>query len=274
MNVGKRILMFLHWLLSLLICAAFTIYILWPDFLNGVYNGLFSGRAYVSAIIGAAFLAIYLILCIIQVALIFRRSEKRFERGMIVVDSSETGRVRIAVGAIEQMVRQSVCNIDGIADMKIAIENSDDAIEIGVTASIYNGCHVPTITMSMQQAIRKFVEMNCGVAVRAISININAVVAPGENGRRKRGGGAAIHRESPVQAPPAGEADSFNAAPPAEESGQSPQTAGTEASISEPREEPAIEAPAIEPPKTESTEAGEVENAPAEEEAEFSGAER
>lgn len=185
LNAGKRILMFFHWLLSLIICAAFAVYIIKPDWAMQVYNRLaepFSATQ--MTIIGIAALAIYVILSVVQGCIIFHRG-KRSERGFITVDSSDSGRVRIAVSAIEQMVRQSVTSIDGITDMRIGIDSQDDAIAIRIAAVLQSGCHVPTITVNMQRSIRQFVEMNCGVAVRSVSISINAVSAAGEGGRRR-----------------------------------------------------------------------------------------
>ena len=188
LNAGKRILMFLFWLLSLLICVAFAVHLLWPTFTNGIYAILTGALGYMQVnILGIVLLAVYLALAAFQGSLIFQ-SGKRSERGFIVVDSSESGRVRIAVSAIEQMVRQSVHSIDGIADMKISIESREDAIAIGVVASIFSGNHVPTITMNMQRAIRQFVEMNCGVGVCSVQISINAVTTPEEVSHRRKFG--------------------------------------------------------------------------------------
>ena len=186
LTAGKRILMFFHWLLSLLLVAAFAVYLIVPEFLTGYYDKLVEKIGFNNVkVIGIALLAIYLILAVAQVILIFKR-RKRSERGFIVVDSSDNGKVRIAISAIEQMVRQSIGNIDGLSDMKTGIDNQDDAIGIRVAASIENGRHVPTITMNMQRAIRQFVEMNCGVAVREVSISINAVTNVQEAGHRRR----------------------------------------------------------------------------------------
>ena len=193
LTIGKRILMFFHWVLSLLICAAFVAYLIRPDYVTGLYSKV-TGKLTATQImvIGIAILAIYVVLAVIVLCTIFQR-RKGTDRGFITVDSSDTGRVRIAVSAIEQMVRQAVISIDGISDMKIAIESQDDAIIINIIATLINGCHVPTVTMNMQQAIRKFVEMNCGVAVRAVSISINAVSNAAEGGRRRgRRGNAEI----------------------------------------------------------------------------------
>ena len=188
LTAGKRILMFFHWLLSLLLVAAFAVYLIAPDFVLKYYNAVVDAIGLNNVkVIGIALLAIYVLLAVAQVILIFKR-RKRSDRGFITVDSSDSGKVRIAIAAIEQMVRQSVGNIDGITEMKIGIENLDDAIGINVNATIVNGSHVPTITMNMQRAIRQFVETNCGVAVRTVSISINAVTnQPEARGRRRRG---------------------------------------------------------------------------------------
>lgn len=184
LNMGKRILIFFHWLFSVLICAAFAAYIIKPDWTLGMYHSVADRFASTHVmIIGIAILAIYVILSMVEACIIFQRT-RGTDRGFITVDSSDFGKVRIAVSAIEQMVRQSVISIDGITDMKIGIESRDDAIAINITATLQNGCHVPTITVNMQRAIRQFVEMNCGVAVRSVSISINAVTNAGEGGRR------------------------------------------------------------------------------------------
>ena len=191
LTAGKRVLMFFHWLMSLLIAAAFVVYVMWPDFARKALDAIpFKLNDMQRMIVGIAILAIYVILTVAVACVIFHRGS-RADRGFITVDSSDTGRVRIAISAIEQMVRQSVNSIDGIADMRIGIENMDDAIGINIAATINSGRHVPTITMNMQRAIRQFVEMNCGVAVRTVSISINGVTAAGESskrgGRRRRG---------------------------------------------------------------------------------------
>lgn len=194
LNLGKRILMFFHWLYSLVICVMLTLFMIRPQFLTSVYEGVMANlTASQRLIVGVSALAIYAALAVAQVLMIFER-EKAEDRGFINVDSGETGHVRIAVAAVEQMVRQSVTTIDGISDMKIGIGSQEDAIVINIAATLQSGAHVPTVTMNMQQAIRHFVEKNCGVAVRSVSISINAVTTPQEGGRRR---GRRAHAEVP-----------------------------------------------------------------------------
>lgn len=239
LNAGKRILMFFHWLLSLLICAAFAAWIIAPEWATGLYNRVFGRLSATQVmIVGIAILAIYVLLTVVQACIIFHRG-KRYDRGFITVDSSDTGRVRIAVSAIEQMVRQSVISIDGLSDMKIGIDSRDDAIGINIAASLQNGCHVPTVTVNMQRAIRQFVEMNCGVAVRSVSISINAVTAAPDAGRRWG------RRKDDVKGaePPAAYAPVTPAYPPVAEPVAEPAESAAEA-VAAPAEEPAAE-PAV-----------------------------
>lgn len=202
LTVGKRILMFFHWLFSLLICVGLALYVIVPDYVLRLYGDAERAVGYNHLkIAGIALLAIYALLAVAQIILIFRRRRKA-DRGFITVDSSDSGRTRIAISAIEQMVRQSVHSIDGITEMKITIDNQDDAVGIIVNATIVNGVHVPTITMNMQRSIRQFVEMNCGVAVRTVSITINSVSNQHEGPRRhrlRRGRSAANAIPEPVE---------------------------------------------------------------------------
>ena len=243
--------MFFHWLLSALICAAFAAYLVKPDFVMDLYNRV-TGKLTPSevTIIGIVLLAVYVILAVAQLFLIFRRGNRR-DRGFITVDSGDTGRVRIAVSAIEQMVRQSVTEIEGIHEMKVNIASDDDAIKIDIAAIIVGGSHVPTITVNMQRSIRQFVEMNCGVAVRSVSISINSVTAIQENkGRWGRG----KHDNKPVMPAP----EAVNASRPVE-SYTPPETASapveTPAAVN--LEKPVESAPVYAPQSVEEPEAPE-----------------
>ena len=135
-------------------------------------------------------MALYAFMSIVCLILIVKRDAKRGERGFITMDSSENGKVRIAVSAVEQMVRRALETVDGIAEAKIAISNQDDALNVTVKAVLAGGAHVPTVTMNVQRAIRQYVEMNCGVAVCAVSVNVQSISSTVE---------APVHPMEPVR---------------------------------------------------------------------------
>ena len=185
LNIRKKLLMLLHWLCSLMICVAFALCMIVPDLRDQLISKAEGAMGPVGArIAGIALLALYAALCVAQLCIIINR-QKRVERGFISVGSNDKGRVRIAVSAVEQMVRQSVRNIDGITEMKVDVDGVDDAIVIGLRAVVQSGVHVPTLTANMQRAITQFVEINCGVAVQSVEITINAVSGKGDPARRR-----------------------------------------------------------------------------------------
>lgn len=208
LTFGKKTIVFLHWLLSLLVCAAFAFYVVAPGLTARAWNALNGALgATCVRIVGFVLMAVYIALSIALAFLIFRRP-KGYEKGFITVESGESGRVRISVSAVEQMVRQSVRGIDGITEMKIDIDSKGDALLIAVNASLLSGCNVPAVTTNMQRAIRQFVELNCGVSVSSVSITINSVTAPQEStghkrlfGRAKEGAKAVPAEARPETAP-------------------------------------------------------------------------
>lgn len=201
LNIGNKILMLLHWLCSLMICVAFALCLIVPGLQSNLISRAEGSMGAVgSKIAGAVLLALYLALSVATFLLLIRR-RRHIERGFISVASDDKGHVRIAVSAVEQMVRQSVRSIDGITDMKVNIEGADDAIIIGVVATIASGAHVPTITTNMKRAITQFVEVNCGVAVQSVDVTINAVSGKGDASRRRLLGRGKPPAEAPAYEP-------------------------------------------------------------------------
>jgi len=181
LSFGKRIILFFHWLISVF----FLVSALFPGIsaqAGSFVVDLFGQTT--SEILLILFAAVYVILCVAAIWIICTGRAKRSERGLITVDSAESGVVRISVHAVEQMVKQAVTTVDGIAEMKIGVASEDDAIAISVNITLISGSHVPTVTLNMQRAIRQFVEMNCGVAVHSVSISIQAVVSADEASRK------------------------------------------------------------------------------------------
>ena len=201
LNFGRKLVLFLHWLLSLAACAITLLFCVWPDTIQRGFDAAYAaiGKGNTD-IIGIAFLALYVILAVASAIIIFSRDGKRGDRGFITVDSSEAGRTRIAVGAVEQMIRQAVRGVDGISEMKSSIVNCEDAISINTSVTIVNGAHVPTVTMNIQRSIRSYIELNCGVAVREVSVSVNALDG-GDGNRHGRKKGSGDFTAAPVQQP-------------------------------------------------------------------------
>lgn len=163
---------FLHWLLSVIgmVSVAFREQAenIW-NMLRGEIGDTPAQYAFL------ALMAVYAVLSIVCLLMIFKRDGKGGERGFITMDSSENGKVRISVSAVEQMVRRAIEHVEGVAETKIAISNRNDALNVTVKAVLAGGAHVPTVTLNIQRAIRQYVEMNCGVAVCTVSVNVQSI---------------------------------------------------------------------------------------------------
>lgn len=187
MKFGKRVLLFLHWLASVLGMASIVFQKQTQAVIREIQYRIGEEYAHIAFI---ALMAVYAFLSIVCLVLIVKRDAKRGERGFITMDSSENGKVRIAVSAVEQMVRRALETVDGIVEAKIAISNQDDALNVTVKAVLAGGAHVPTVTLNVQRAIRQYVEMNCGVAVCTVSVNVQSISSTVE---------APVHPAEPVQ---------------------------------------------------------------------------
>ena len=203
LNFGKRLLLFVHWLLSLIAFALLVLKFALPNFVADIAEFVNAAvGAGVAQILCFVLIGVYVLISLFTLVLIFSRDKKRSDRGLITVDASENGKTRVSVAAVEQMIRQAVRAVDGIADMKCGIVNQDDAISINANVTLVTGAHVPSVTMNMQRAIRGYIELNCGVAVREICVNVNSVEsnADGKRVNRKNQAPAAQMPAEPVPA--------------------------------------------------------------------------
>lgn len=250
MNFGRRLVLFLHWLLSVLACVMAVFFCVWPEIIDRGFAFLYSliGKG-LADVVGIVVLALYVLLSVATVAMIFSKNAKKNEKGFITVDDSETGRTRIAVGAVDQMIRQAVRGVEGIAEMKTNITNNADDISIDCSVTIVNGAHVPTVTMNIQRAIRSYIELNCGVAVRGVSVSVNSLDTGDGKGRKKalKGGAAVVPTAVPAYMPEAAKEPEAVAAE--VETLEEAAAEAVEAESSVPAQEPVVEPAAEELPE-------------------------
>ena len=68
LNFGKKLVLFLHWLLSIIGVALAACLCVWPDFIYGLFDSAYAamGKRNVDGI-GIALLAVYLLLSVLAV---------------------------------------------------------------------------------------------------------------------------------------------------------------------------------------------------------------
>ena len=175
LSFWDRVLAALYVLLSLALCVCVALRSLGFDIFGAFYRDLAQATKYWFLIYYGA-LVILVLLGVYMLALIFRRKPKRSE--FVTVDSGENGKVVIAMEAVEQMVRQAATKSEGISDMKINVVGLEDSISVLAELTVQGGVHLPTISMNLQQEIRRYIEVNCGIAVRDVAVTVGAVLPP------------------------------------------------------------------------------------------------
>lgn len=168
-GIGKRFLLVVHSLLSLAALAALVFSEQAERLTDIIREKLGANISYIVFIVA---IAVYIILALAVLVIAFSRKKRRNERGFVLVDASDGSSTRVSITAIDQMVKQAASSVDGIAEMKTFISAGEDTVDLRMNVAIENGSHVPTVTLNLQNAIRKYIEVNCGVAVRSISVNI------------------------------------------------------------------------------------------------------
>ena len=182
LNFGQRLLLIVHWLLSLIGCLIAALLLITPNTVYGLFDcvyGSIGKRAFDT--IGIVLCAIYILIAAGCATMIFSGFGKRGERGLITVFSNDTGKTRIAVSAVEQMARQAIAGVDGISDVRATITGAEDAIGVNISLVLKRGAYLPTVTTNIQRTVRGYIEQNCGVAVQSIIVNVRAVEGEAPN---------------------------------------------------------------------------------------------
>ena len=185
LNFGQRLLLIVHWILSLLGCLIAALLLITPNTVYGLIDCVYAsiGKRAFDAI-GIVLCAIYLLIAAGSAAMIFSGFARRGERGLITVFSNDTGKTRIAVSAVEQMARQAIAGVDGISDVRATITGAEDAIGVNISLVLKRGAYLPTVTTNIQRTVRGYIEQNCGVAVQSIIVNVRAVEGEAANADR------------------------------------------------------------------------------------------
>jgi uncharacterized alkaline shock family protein YloU len=170
-----RVLIFLYVLLTVALVALLGLQVFGIDLFVPFYEGLEAqapGLLWKLIVCGigtvVSLLGIFVLVAIMP--------GKKMKRDFITLTNDENGQVRIALPALKEMAAQAVGSAAGVKDMAVDIAEAGDAITVAIALDVVSGTHVPTITMNMQRAVRSYIQMNCGVAVKNVSVVIHSVL--------------------------------------------------------------------------------------------------
>lgn len=179
MSFVKKLLVRVYWVFSVIALLALLVACCFRGALTAFGNnaGLLA--------VGIIFIVGYILLAVAMGMMLFAKKPGENDEGFITVESLDTGKVKVSLAAVDQMIRQAAKGVEGTSEMKADIENNGDSVSISTSVIVRNGLHIPTVTANMQNAIRGYIERNCGVAVREVSVSVR-LVDDGESEKRGR----------------------------------------------------------------------------------------
>ena len=170
-----RVLIFIFALLASALAALTALRAFDIDPVKCLYDGMqanFPGLLWKLAICGIALIIVLLAVFTIREITPAKKQRVKY----ISLVNTDKGEVKLAVDAINGIVQQSLTSFSGIENTKIGVSGNPDSVDINLTTDFDEGTHLPSLTANMQDTIKKYIEANCGVAVRNVSITVGSMI--------------------------------------------------------------------------------------------------
>ena len=99
-------------------------------------------------------------------------SKLRYKKNEFIVQQTENGEIRIAVRAIENLVRKCTDMHEEIDVSGLRITNHRDGVSVDLKASMPNNISIPLAVESLQKQIKQYITVSTGVSVRDVKVAI------------------------------------------------------------------------------------------------------
>ena len=96
----------------------------------------------------------------------------RYKKNEFIVQQTENGEIRIAVRAIENLVRKCTDMHDEIEVSALRISSHRDGVSVDLKASTPNNISIPLAVESLQKQIKQYIVVSTGVSVRDVRVAI------------------------------------------------------------------------------------------------------
>lgn len=174
-----RVLIFLYVLLTAALTVLVALRVFGVDLVNCFFDGLSANApGIIWKLIVCGLGAIIVLLGVYTIITITPSRRRRSD--FITLNSDDGGQVRVALPAMREMAKQAISGIEGLDNMNVEVNGEGDSVMVSITMNVVSGTHVPSLTAGIQRAVRTYIESNCGVNVKDVSVVINSVL-PGEN---------------------------------------------------------------------------------------------
>ena len=104
----------------------------------------------------------------------------RYKRKDFVVQQNDSGEIRIAVKAIENLVRKCTDTHEEFNMTSLRVKNYKDGVVVDLKGTVPDNISIPLATESMQKQIRQYLTVSSGVNVKTVNVDLSDTDAPME----------------------------------------------------------------------------------------------
>ncbi len=149
--------------------------------LEGMY--LFEGHT-VTAVASAVLLLLGLVLLLLSLTR-SGGSGGRKDNTRSIVQYTETGDIRIALTAVENMVLRVSKQIKGIRDTETRVEYNTQGLLIYVKVRVLPDIEIPGLGSQLQEKVKEYVEEITGTSVAEVKVMVENIVTEQASPRKK-----------------------------------------------------------------------------------------
>ena len=104
----------------------------------------------------------------------------RYKRKDFVIQQNDSGEIRIAVKAIENLVRKCTDTHEEFNMTSLRVKNYKDGVVVDLKGTVPDNISIPLATESMQKQIRQYLTVSSGVNVKTVNVDLSDTDAPME----------------------------------------------------------------------------------------------
>jgi len=128
----------------------------------------------------AAIFALVFVLSLLLVIMQFSGSKKDAMPRSVMLQSEE-GEVRVSLGAIDTLVRQSASQVKGVKELKTSFFSREEGLGVQIRAAVTAEHSIPELSSQVQKVVREHVLNIAGVSIGEVRVLVETIAPGGRN---------------------------------------------------------------------------------------------
>ncbi|HHV78947.1 MAG TPA: alkaline shock response membrane anchor protein AmaP [Firmicutes bacterium] len=177
MSLVDRILLVLYTLLFAMFSVVVVMASLgWKDVLESTVGMITTGNTrWAAGLLGIAFFGV-------SVKLLYAAFRPRY-LGQTVVHETPLGEVRVALEAIEGLVKRVVRQVDGVRDVRGYVSTNAGVVNVDLYVAVSPETSIPTTSEEIQTTVKNQVRNVVGVNVGTVRVSIEGITNEARRGK-------------------------------------------------------------------------------------------